>query len=63
MEVTETQKAELEEYLETILDLYTEEEYEDMVENIVYQYCKRKFGWEREYSVKLFYDIVSANNE
>ena len=63
MEVTETQKAELEEYLETILDLYTEEEYEDMVENIVYQYCKRKFGWERDYSVKLFYDIVSANNE
>lgn len=63
MKVTETQKAELEEYLETILDLYTEEEYEDMVENIVYQYCKRKFGWERDYSVKLFYDIVSANNE
>ena len=63
MKVTETQKAELEEYLETILDLYSEEEYEDMVENIVYQYCKRKFGWERDYSVKLFYDIVSANNE
>ncbi len=63
MKVSETQKAELEEYLETILDLYSEEEYEDMVENIVYQYCKRKFGWERDYSVKLFYDIVSANNE
>ena len=62
METTEVQKAELEEYLETILDLYDEEEYEDMVENIVYQYCKRKFGWEKEYSVKLFYDIVKTNN-
>jgi len=62
METTEIQKAELEEYLETILDLYDEEEYEDMVENIVYQYCKRKFGWEKEYSVKLFYDIVKTNN-
>jgi len=62
METIEVQKAELEEYLETILDLYDEEEYEDMVENIVYQYCKRKFGWEKEYSVKLFYDIVKTNN-
>ncbi|MCH2650986.1 MAG: hypothetical protein MKZ99_06275 [Candidatus Marinimicrobia bacterium] len=46
------------EYLETILDLYTEDEYEDMVESIVYHYCKRKFDIEKEESVKLFYEIV-----
>lgn len=60
MEATESQRAELEEYLETILDLYTEDEYEEMVENIIYQYCKRKFGWDRDYSVKLFYEIANG---
>ena len=56
--LTESQRAELTEYLETILDLYTEDEYEDMVESIVYHYCKRKFDIEKEESVKLFYEIV-----
>jgi len=62
MSATESQRAELEEYLETILDLYSEDEYEDMVESIVYQYCKRKFDWEREFSVKLFYEIINESN-
>jgi len=48
----------LTEYLETILDLYREDEYEDMVESIVYHYCKRKFDIEKEESVKLLYEIV-----
>ena len=63
MIATESQRAELEEYLETILDLYTEDEFQDMVENIVFQFCKRKFGWEREFSVKLFYEIANENNK
>jgi hypothetical protein len=62
MIATESQRAELEEYLETILDLYTKEEYEDMVESIVYQYCKRRFNWERDFSVKLFYEIVNRDS-
>lgn len=62
MKATDSQIAQLEEYLETILDLYSEDEYEDLVENIIYQYCKRVFGWEKEFSIKLFYEIVNANN-
>ena len=58
MSLNQSQRAELNEYLETILDLYTEDEYEDLVENIVYHYCKRKFDIEREESIKLFYEIV-----
>ena len=42
--MTEIQRAELKEYLETILDLYGEDEYEEFVEDIVYHYCERKFG-------------------
>ena len=46
--MTEIQRAELKEYLETILDLYGEDEYEEFVEDIVYHYCERKFGVGRE---------------
>ena len=56
--LNQSQQTELEEYLETILDLYTKEEYEDLVEDIVYHYCKRKFDIDREEAVKLFYQIV-----
>tara|TARA_B110000438_G_C15239027_1_gene404807 strand:- start:218 stop:409 length:192 start_codon:yes stop_codon:yes gene_type:complete len=63
MSLTEIQRAEFEEYLETILDLYSENEYESDVENIVYHYCKRKFNIEREESVKLFYEIVEMRKK
>ena len=33
---TEEQRSQLKEYLETILDLYTKEEYEEYVEDIIY---------------------------
>ncbi|MBT5115137.1 MAG: hypothetical protein HOM27_03590, partial [Candidatus Marinimicrobia bacterium] len=59
MPITESQRAELEEYLETILELYTKDEYEDMVESIVSHYCHRKFQIGAEESVKLFYEIVA----
>ena len=42
--LTKDQYEQLEEYLETILELYTAEEYEEYVENIVYNYCKNRFG-------------------
>ena len=41
MPLTKIQREEFEEYMETILDLYSEDEYESDVENIVYHYCKR----------------------
>ena len=56
--MNETQREELKEYLETILELYTEDEYEEFVENIVFHYCERKFGVGREDSVKTFYEII-----
>ena len=60
MPLTKIQREEFEEYMETILDLYSEDEYESDVENIVYHYCKRKYGIEREESVKIFYEIVQS---
>ena len=58
MSLSQTQREEFKEYLETILDLYTEEEYVDFVEDIVYHYCARKFNIEREEAVKTFYELV-----
>ena len=56
--MNEQQRAELKEYLETILDLYGEDEYEEFVEDIVYHYGERKFGTNREESGKAFYGLV-----
>ena len=63
MPFTEIQRSEFEEYLETILELYTKDEYESDVENIVYHYCKRKFNIERQESVSLFYEIVEKGRK
>ena len=59
MPLTEFQRLEFEEYLETILELFSKDEYESDVENIVYHYCKRKYNIERDESVKIFYEIIS----
>ena len=58
MPLNEMQRQELSEYIEELLDLYSENEYEDYLENIVYHYCKRKFDIEREESTKLLYEII-----
>ncbi len=58
MSLNEEQIFELTEYIEELLDLYSEDEYEDYLENIVYHYCKRKYDIEREASTKLLYDII-----
>ena len=63
MPLTKIQREEFEEYMETILDLYSEDEYESDVENIVYHYCKRKYDIEREESVKIFYEIVQSKKK
>ena len=55
---TEEQRSQLKEYLETILDLYTEEEYEEYVEDIIYKYCLNRFGIDRKDSIKMFYVLV-----
>jgi|TARA_B100000427_G_C15381553_1_gene539146 hypothetical protein len=58
MPLNEFHRVELSEYIEELLDLYSEDEYEDYLENIVYHYCKRKFDIEREESTKLLYEII-----
>tara|TARA_Y100000746_G_C15260325_1_gene349357 strand:- start:97 stop:285 length:189 start_codon:yes stop_codon:yes gene_type:complete len=58
MSLNEEQIFELTEYIEELLDLYSKDEYEDYLENIVYHYCKRKYDIEREASTKLLYDII-----
>ena len=58
MSLNQSQRAELNEYIEELLELYSEDEYENYLENIVYQYSKRKFGIEREESTKLLYEII-----
>ena len=58
MLLDEFQRHELSEYIDELLDLYSEDEYEDYLENIIYHYCKRKFDIEREESTKLLYEII-----
>ena len=58
MSLSEEQIFELSEYIEELLDLYSEDEYEDYLENIVYHYCKRRFDIEKEVSTKLLYEII-----
>ena len=58
MSLDQFQRQELSEYIEELLDLYSEDEYEDYLENIIYHYCKRKFDIEREESTKLLYEII-----
>lgn len=61
--LTKDQYEQLEEYLETILELYTAEEYEEYVENIVYNYCKNRFGIsDRKTSVDAFYTIINKTD-
>ena len=58
MPLNEMQRQELGEYIEELLDLYSEDEYENYLENIVYHYCNRKYDIEREVSTKLLYEII-----
>ena len=48
MSLNELQVRELTEYIEELMDLYSEDEYEVYLENIVYHYCKRKFDIEKK---------------
>ena len=62
MSLTNEQLSQLREYLDTILELYTEDEYEEFVEDIVINYCNTRFGIDEEESKKLFYEILNEKN-
>ena len=62
MSLTDQQLIQLKEYLDTILELYDEDEYEEFVEDIVYHYCNRMFDIDEEESKKIFYEILEEIN-
>ena len=62
MSLTNKQFSQLREYLDTILELYTEDEYEEFVEDIVINYCNTRFGIDEEESKILFYEILNEIN-
>ena len=62
MSLTNEQLSQLREYLDTILELYTEDEYEEFVEDIVINYCTTRFGIDEEESKILFYEILNVIN-
>ena len=62
MSLTNKQFSQLREYLDTILELYTEDEYDEFVEDIVINYCNTRFGIDEEESKKLFYEISNKIN-
>ena len=62
MSLTNKQFSQLREYLDTILELYTEDEYEEFVEDIVINYCNTRFGIDEEESKILFYEISNEIN-
>ncbi len=62
MSLTNEQLSQLREYLDTILELYTEDEYEEFVEDIVINYCNTRFGIDEEESKILFYEILNEIN-
>ena len=62
MSLTNEQLSQLREYLDTILELYTEDEYEEFVEDIVINYSNTRFGIDEEESKKLFYEVLNEIN-
>ena len=59
MVLNEEQQLEIESYIEELLDLYTEDEYENYLENIVFHYCKRRFNINKEDSIRILYEIIA----
>ena len=62
MSLTNEQLSQLREYLDTILELYTEDEYEEFVEDIVINFFNTRFGIDEEESKKLFYEVLNEIN-
>ena len=58
MSINEYQRQEVKDYIEELLDLYTEDEYENYLENIIYHYCNRRFNMSKNEAVKILYEII-----
>ena len=58
MPINQEEKIEVKNYIEELLDLYTEDEYENYLENIIYHYCNRRFNMSKNEAIKILYEII-----
>ena len=58
MPINQEEQLEVRNYIEELLDLYTEDEYEDYLENIIYHYCNRRFNMSKKEAVQILYKII-----
>ena len=58
MPINQEELLEVKNYIEELLDLYTEDEYENYLENIIYHYCNRRFNMSKKESIKILYEII-----
>ena len=58
MPINQEEQQEVKSYIEELLDLYTEDEYENYLENIIYHYCNRRFNMSKEEAIKILYEII-----
>ena len=58
MPINQEEQLEVRNYIEELLDLYTEDEYEDYLENIIYHYCNRRFNMSKREAVQILYKII-----
>ena len=58
MPINQEEQQEVKSYIEELLDLYTEDEYENYLENIIYHYCNRRFNMSKNEAIKILYEII-----
>ena len=58
MPINQEDQLEVKNYIEELLDLYTEDEYENYLENIIYHYCNRRFNMNKNEAIKILYEII-----
>jgi len=56
--INQEEQLEVKNYIEELLDLYTEDEYENYLENIIYHYCNRRFNMSKKEAVQILYKII-----
>ena len=58
MPINHEEQLEIKNYIEELVDLYTEDEYENYLENIIYHYCNRRFNMSKKEAVQILYKII-----
>ena len=58
MPINQEEEQEVKNYIEELLDLYSEDEYENYLENIIYHYCNRRFNMSKKEAIKILYEII-----